>query len=298
MLTLPAELLNLIVAFAPLFSKPVWQHARLLLLGAILAPGKRTVSACLRVVGLAREKLFQSYHRVLNRARWSSRQASRILLGLIVALLPLSSPVVIAADDTIERRRGKKIKGLGCYRDGVRSTKKHVVKCFGLKWLSLMVLVRLPFSRRVWALPFLTILCRAQQNDAPHRHKTVIDILMIAVRLVRRWLPQRAIVLVVDGAFAAVKLALLCSDELVNVTLVTRLPGAAARLTVTLRPETWGKRPAPASICEKPFSSAWRKTGSTLFGSLTPTSRARSLTTSPSVDRGAAPRRSGAPVRA
>ena len=147
--TLPAELLSLIVAFAPLFSKPVWEHAKQLLLGAILAPGTRTVTACLRVLGLGAEKQFQTYHRVLNRARWSALQASRILLGLLVALLPPGSTIVIGADDTIERRRGKKIKGIGCYRDPVRSTKKHVVKCFGLKWLSLMVLVRLPWSSRV-----------------------------------------------------------------------------------------------------------------------------------------------------
>ncbi len=241
MLTLPAELLNLIVVFAPLFTKPVWQHAKPLLLGAILAPGKRTVTACLRVVGLAKAKLFQTYHRVLNRARWSPRHASRILLGLIVALLPLNSPVIIGADDTLERRRGKQINGIGCYRDAVRSTKKHVVKCFGLKWLSLMVLVRLPFNRRVWALPFLTVLCRAQKKNSPRRHKTVIDILMIAVRLVRRWLPQRALVLVVDGAFAAVKLALLCAEDAVKVTLVTRLR-MDARLYHPPAPQPKGKR--------------------------------------------------------
>lgn len=241
MFTLPADLLNLIVVFAPLFTKPVWEHAKPLLLGAILAPGKRTVTACLRVVGLAEQRLFQSYHRVLNRARWSPRQASRILLGLLVALLPLSSPVIIGADDTLERRCGKKIRGKGCYRDGVRSTKKHVVKCFGLKWLSLMVLVRLPWSRRVWALPFLTLLCRAQEKGSARRHKTAIDILMIAVRMIRRWLPQRAIVLVVDGAFAAVKLALLCAGEAVKVTLVTRLR-MDARLYHPPSPQPKGKR--------------------------------------------------------
>src|SRR5437868_1681654 len=99
MLTLPAELLNLIVVFAPLFTKPVFEHAKLLLLGAILAPGKRTVTACLRVVGLAKDKGFQTYHRVLNRARWSPLLVSKMLLGLLLALLPVNSPVVIGADD-------------------------------------------------------------------------------------------------------------------------------------------------------------------------------------------------------
>ncbi|HXG64402.1 MAG TPA: transposase [Blastocatellia bacterium] len=222
MLTLPAELLSLIVVFAPLFAKPVFEHVQWLVLGAILAPGKRTVTACLRAVGLGHQQHFQNYHRVLNRDRWNPLLAARILLGLIVALLPANSAIVVGADDTLERRRGKKINGLGCYRDAVRSTRKHVVKCFGLKWLSLMVMVKLPFSSRVWALPFLTLLCRAADKGAKGEPKSVIDILMMAARLVSRWLPDRAIVLVADGAFAAVKLALLCAGT-PNLILVTRL---------------------------------------------------------------------------
>jgi len=93
--TLPAELLNLIVAFAPLFSKPVFQHAQILVLGALLARGKRTVTACLRVLGLSAEPHFQNYHRVLNRARWQALSASRILLGLLVAVLPAGSAIVL-----------------------------------------------------------------------------------------------------------------------------------------------------------------------------------------------------------
>jgi DDE superfamily endonuclease len=257
MQTLPAELLNLIVVFQPLFTKPVWEHAKVLLLGALLARGTRTVTACLRAVGLGEEKHFQNYHRVLNRARWSAWQASRILFGLLLLLVPTSGAIVIGADDTIERRRGRHIKGTGCYRDPVRSSQKYVVKCFGLKWLCLMLLVKLPWSGRVWALPFLTVLCRARQagqtakvwrtkrrrqnkqksgnktkaraqvkksatGALPRQHKSAIDILMMLMRQVRRWVPQRLIVLVVDGGYSAVKLALVCA-QLPNVALVTRL---------------------------------------------------------------------------
>lgn len=249
--TPPAELLSLIVVFQPLFTQPIWEHAKVLLLGALLARGKRTVTACLRVVGLSQEKAFQNYHRVLNRASWCALQASRILLGLLVLLLPPEATVVIGADDTIERRRGKQIKGLGCYRDPVRSSHQYVVKCFGLKWLALMLLVKLPWSRRVWALPFLTVLCRAQVEGqtpkvwptrrrrksrktqktkaktalpiaTPRQHKTAIDRLMILLRVVHRWLPERLVVLVVDGGYAAVKLALVCAAT-PNLALVTRL---------------------------------------------------------------------------
>jgi DDE superfamily endonuclease len=258
---LPAELLNLIVVFEPLFSKSVWATAQILLLGALLTPGKRTVTACLRVVGLSQEPHFQNYHRVLNRAKWSAFDASRILLGLLILLVPTGSAIVIGGDDTIERRRGPKIKGASCYRDPVRSSKKHVIRCFGLKWLSMMVLIKLPWSSRVWALPFLTVLCRPQAKGQPakvwatprrhqtrqakkrkaqaktvgrsklkaqpRQHKTVVDLLMILIRKVHRWVPERLVVLVVDGGYAAVKLALVCAQT-PNLALVTRLRWDAA----------------------------------------------------------------------
>lgn len=81
---LPKEFLALMLPFAALFSKPVWEHAVALVTGAILAPGKRTVSAVLRVLGLAKRRDFQTYHRVLNRAKWSSRQVGEILLKQLV----------------------------------------------------------------------------------------------------------------------------------------------------------------------------------------------------------------------
>jgi len=118
MRTLSAELLGLIVVFQPLFTKPSWENAKVLLLGVLLARGKRTVTACLRVVGMGDEEHFQNYHRVLNRAKWSALEAARILLGLIILIFAagLQKIIVLAGDDTIERRRGKKIKQLGCYR--------------------------------------------------------------------------------------------------------------------------------------------------------------------------------------
>lgn len=259
MQTLPAELMNLIVVFQPVFTKPTWEHAKTLVVGAILVRGKRTVTGCLRVMGLSKEKHFQNYHRVLNRARWNTLQASKILLGLIVMMLPRDGAVVILGDDTIERRRGRKIKWTGCYRDAVASGRSGVVKCFGLKWLSLMMCVRLPWSRRVWALPFLTVLCRAEQKgqkpkvwatqrkgkssrnrdsqsagaiktlpaSMPRQHKTSVDILMILIKLLHRWLPERLIVLAVDGGYAAGKLMLRCAG-IPNVGMITRMRWNAA----------------------------------------------------------------------
>jgi len=213
---------NLIVAFAPLFSKPVFEHAKVLLQGAILAPGKRTVTAALRVMGKSQEKQFQTYHRVLNRARWSCLEASRILLGLLVDAFAPTGTLIFGLDDTIERRRGDKIAAKGIYRDPVRSSKSHFVKTSGLRWLSLMLLVRLPWAERVWALPFLTALCPSERYDTERGrvHRKLTDRARQMLLLVARWLPGRELVVTADSSFAAIELL---DSVRQAVTVVTRL---------------------------------------------------------------------------
>jgi len=149
-----------------------------LLTGAILAPGKRTVASILRINGLVRERRFVNYHRVLNRAAWCPRAASRLLFGLLLDAFAPAGPVVLGIDDTIERRRGKRIAVKGIYRDLVRSSRGHFVKASGLRWLSLMLLAPIPWAGRIWAelpkvLPaysacFLSSPCRASASYPRH----------------------------------------------------------------------------------------------------------------------------------
>jgi DDE superfamily endonuclease len=224
---LPEAIILILAPFAPLFSERVWRHAQVLLLGAMLTPGSRTVTGALRMMGLTLECHFTNYHRVLNRATWSARQGSRILLGLLSTLLvPPGATIVFGADDTVARRSGRKITAKGCYREAVRSTKKHVSRCFGLKWVSMMLLVPVPWSRRVWAFPFLTALCWPETKRGTRRHKTSVDWVRQMLHQVRRWLPGRRLVLVVDGGFAAVALALACVKQ--RVVMVSRLRWDAA----------------------------------------------------------------------
>src|SRR5260370_41870038 len=122
MLTLPKKIIHLLREFESVFSERIWEWVKVLIVGAILAPGERTVTAVLRVMGLHNEKQFQNYHRVLNRAKWSSRELSRILLQMLVCIfVPSGTPIVVGIDETIERRRGAKIAAKGIYRDPVRS---------------------------------------------------------------------------------------------------------------------------------------------------------------------------------
>jgi hypothetical protein len=225
MLSLPSGFASVILAFAPLFRHSVWCAARLLLLGAMLAPGKRTVTSVLRIVGLGSEKHFQNYHRVLNRARWNSRTASRILLGLLVRTFAPSGPILVGLDDTIERRWGKKIQARGIYRDPVRSSRSHFVKTSGLRWLSLMLLAEIPWAGRMWALPFLTVLAPSKRYDQKRqrRHKTLPDRGRQMLLQLRRWLPDRRLVLVVDSGYAALEFLGGLANRRQPITCITRL---------------------------------------------------------------------------
>ena len=204
---LPPRFARVILSFAPLFVQRTWQHVEVLLTGAILAPGQRTVASILRITGLARERRFVNYHRVLNRAAWCPRAASRVLLGLLVAAFAPSGPVVLGIDDTIERRRGRRIAAKGIYRDPVRSSHGHFVKASGLRWLSLMLLAPIPWAGRIWALPFLTALAPSERScqQRGRRHKKLTDWGRQLVLQARRWLPGRALVVVADSGFAALE---------------------------------------------------------------------------------------------
>lgn len=222
--TLPAELLPLIVAFQALFSKSIWINAQVLLVGAILAPGKRTVTACLRMMGKSNDRHFQNYHRVLNRARWSALQAARILLQLLIAAFAPTGELVFGLDDTIERRRGEKIKAKGIYRDPVRSSHSHFVKASGLRWLSCMLLANISWAGAIWGLPFLTVLCPSERyyKAKKRRHQKLTERAWQMIALLARWLPDHTMVFVTDSSFAVFQL-LDRVRRLKNASLITRL---------------------------------------------------------------------------
>jgi hypothetical protein len=168
---LPPIVAVLMQPFQEFFTAPVWSHLLVSIAGMVLSPGKRTVSAALRVMGLGAAKDFARYHYVLNHARWSGRAVARKLLAMIVENFAPAGPVVIGLDDTIERRWGPKISARGIYRDPVRSSHGHFVKTSGLRWLSAMAMVPVPWTKRRWGLPFLTILAPSERYDAAHKRR-------------------------------------------------------------------------------------------------------------------------------
>ncbi|MFZ1493688.1 MAG: transposase [Candidatus Competibacter denitrificans] len=258
---LPPDVRTIIEVFRPLFSERVWPHVQLLLVGALLTVGRRTVTGVLRTMGLSGERRFKTYHRVLSRARWSGLATSRVLLDLLVKTFVPTGPLVMGLDDTIERRWGPKIATRGIYRDPVRSSRGHMIKVSGLRWLSLMLLTPIPWAGRVWALPFLTLLCPSERYYAAYgrTHRLLTERARQMLRTVQRWLPARHIVVVADRGFAA--LALLAAVTNHTLSVVTRLrldaalyePAPPRRASDRGRPRKKGQRlPTLAQVLADP----------------------------------------------
>lgn len=205
MLTLPKRIIHVLYHFETVLSERVWQWAKVLLIGAILAPGERTVTAILRVMGCSDEKQFQNYHWVLDRTKWPSRELSRRLLVVLVELFfAANESLILGIDETVERRRGRKIAARGVSRDPARSSKEFFVKTNGLCWICLMLLTPIPWACRVWTLPFLTVLAPSERSheQGKKRHKTITDWAWQMIVQVARRMPTRKLVMVADGAYA------------------------------------------------------------------------------------------------
>jgi hypothetical protein len=247
MLHLPPEFQSVISVFSAVFRSRVWQKCLVLLCGAICCPGSRTVCNLLRTVGLTDDKRFHKYHRFLSRDRWSALQLSQLLLKQLVNTFLRSGEVLVfGIDETIERRWGSKITKRGIYRDAVRSSATHFVKCSGLRWMSLMLLTPLPWLKKgSWALPVLTALCPSkrywQERLAPRSHKKLMDWAgQLLVWLARYAKPLgRPVFLTGDGSYATYEL--MGNAKKYGVGLITRMR-LDARLFHLPPPPVAGKR--------------------------------------------------------
>jgi hypothetical protein len=156
---------------------------------------------------------------------WSSGEASRVLLELLVEAFVPEGPLVVGVDETLERRQGKKISAKGIYRDPVRSSRGHFVKASGLRWICLTLLAPVPWAFRVWALPFLCALAYSERyaQEQGKRHKTLGEWAWQLLLVVRRWWPEREIVAVADSTYSSLRLLDRCRSLSNPIAFVTRL---------------------------------------------------------------------------
>jgi hypothetical protein len=265
---LPAEIITVLVHFQPAFSQPSYQKVVVLLVGTILARGRRTVTAALRAVGLQQHKQWAKYHHLLNRASWSGLTVSRLLLQVLVTtFVAVSATVDLVVDETLERRWGRQIRKRGHWRDSLASSKGLNVSTSGLRWLVLAVVVKLPWSHHYWALPCLSVLLTtpkvSQKLGQPH--KTVAQVAGQMAQWVRRVLPGRRIKLIGDGAYSVIELGWTCLAS--GVTLIAplrldaRLFGPPPHLTGKRvgRPPVVGKRLPNLEQVARQSSTLWHR---------------------------------------
>jgi hypothetical protein len=248
--------------------------AQILLIGAILATGKRTVTSALRVMGFSDECRFANYHHVLSRAVWSPYRAAELLLALLMKHLDdEQQPLVFGLDETIERRWGGQIKARGIYRDAVRSSKSHFVKTSGLRWISLMWLTAIPWVQRIWALPFLTGLAPSERyyEQSVRQPKKLTDWARQMILQLRRWVPDRQLVVVADYSYAVLELLHACQKLPHPVTMITRLHLDAALYEPAPpypgvgRPRKKGKRLSTLQAVLNDAQTAWQTVNVTWY---------------------------------
>ncbi len=210
--------------FLAAFSRRTRPTVAALAVGALIAIGPRTVAACLRVIGMAEHPGFAAFHRVLNRNAWSSLALARTVLRMVAAAFVPAGPIVIGVDHTLERRQGRRIGPAGHFYDAGRSSAAWQATSRGLRWLSAMVLVEVPFAGHVWALPVLTALTPSKGWSERHgrRHRPVTDWARRLLLALRRWLPDRTVVAVMDGEFAALELLHALRSRVVVITRLRR----------------------------------------------------------------------------
>jgi len=243
MTTLPSEIIAILLPFATVFYQHrVFQKAITLFIGSILCIGGVTVCAALRALGLNTDPAFSRFHRLLNRDRWNMLLASQILLKLLVEAF-CRTTLTFSIDDTIERRRGKKIKAKGIFKDPLGTGSGKTVTCSGLRWVPIMILVRVPFMTRTVALPFMVILSPSEKTSKKmdYRHKSPQRLAEQVCFVLRRWFPGHLIVLVTDAGYTTKGLFRVCKK--LKIQLIAR---AKSNLRFfELAPPRTGKRGRP-----------------------------------------------------
>src|SRR5262245_56728900 len=256
---LPRPVRTIFDPLEPAFSQPVHRRFVLLALAAILTLGGRTITNLLRVLGFLAPGHPSSYHRVFSRDRWSLSPLARRYVAAVLARFVPRGTIFLAGDDTVTEHPGPHVYGKGRHRDPLRSTHTYTAFRWGHKWVVLTVLVPVPWAKRRWALPLLAALYRPKDENGNRRqrHKTPAQLLGQMVRILRRWFPDRTLVVTADGNYASHELAERAARAPRKWTLVSlfypdaNLFDPPPPYSGTGRPRVKGKkRPSPAEVVE------------------------------------------------
>jgi len=224
MRSIPQAAEPLMQELAGAFTRPTFRRFTVLLFAAILTTGRRTVTNLLRAVQTLAHGHPSSFHRVFSRCRWFHWRLAHGLAKFILGHWVPEGPVLICGDDTVDEHRGKKVYGKACHRDAVRSTHSFTAYRWGHKWVVLAILVKFPFSRRLWALPVLVALYRSKDWNKKHqrRHKTPSELMQQLLAGLIHWFPERTFIFAGDGGYGTHPLARFAHRHRSHLTLVSR----------------------------------------------------------------------------
>jgi hypothetical protein len=222
---LPNEAADVLVPLAPAFTEPTFRRFNLLLLAALLTPGRHTVANLLRTLGAPADGRRTSFQRVFSAASWPALRLARLLARQLIRWLTPDTPIALVGDDTVDGHKGKKVHGKARHRDPVRSSHSYTAWRYGHKWVVRAVLIRLPFAGRPWALPVLVDLYRGEQDNRnrKRRHRTPAQLRCRLLRLMLLWLPDRRFVFVGDAGYGTHEVARFCRRHRGRLTPVSQL---------------------------------------------------------------------------
>lgn len=262
---LPRIIIPFLLPFSILFSvKKSFLKMILLCMGATVCHSGKTVCGCLRFLGMKGETAFANYNHLLSRCKIDMLKGAKTLIEM---LLPLTNGrVIFVVDEHLERRRGEKIKAKATYRDPVASSKSRIVKCFGLKWVVLTMLITFPWSKRPFALPVFCVLRYPEDHPRykKRRLKSGTDFICQMLMVIRRWFPEISMTVLGDGDYARVKLCEVCKR--LSISLVSRMRTDARLHDWVSEGKRKGRRPKVGQRLKKPEKGMWEKINVSWYG--------------------------------
>ncbi|AMV26250.1 hypothetical protein VT84_17765 [Gemmata sp. SH-PL17] len=223
---LPPEAHALVQVLALHFTSPTYQRFSVLLVGALVSTGRRTVANLLRTLRHLAPGHPTDYRRVLSRAPWSGLALGCALMRFVLDHIVPDGPVRLVGDDTVDGHKGPHVYGKARHRDPVRSTHSYTAFRYGHKWVVLAVLVKFPFATRPWALPVLIDLYRSADDDRKRNrpHRTPARIMCSLLRLLLIRFPDRTFVFAGDSGYGTHDVARFCHRHRGRLTLVSKHP--------------------------------------------------------------------------
>lgn len=267
-------LLGWMEVLSPAFTKPGFANALVIMSGWVQTRGPHAVTQTLVETEVAGRRHHEAFHRFFSRGTWSPDRVGQLLFEKIIDwLVGRGVTIQLVVDDTLTPKKGPRIFGLGTHVDAVRSTKLMRVFTFGHVWVTVSVVVHLPFSRRPWSLPVLFRLYRTKKEHAKNRrgrYRKKTELAREMIDLAASWMPQAHFCVVADVAYAN-DTVLRGLPERISFIGAMRADAVLTALPTEAERKKTGRRRKRGAVLPKPLGMSkstkpWKKLQALLYG--------------------------------